>query len=212
MRRRRDIGENMDRSNKGILTVTNLICIGASTGGPGAIEKIVTALPECFPVPIVIVQHLPKTFTRLLAGRLNGKSKLIVKEAAQHERLQAGVVYIAPGGKHLTVVKEDDDFTVQLTDCRGSEAICPSFDKLLFSLAEISGIQPFIFILTGMGSDGKKGLIAVKKKLACYAAAESRQSAVVYGMPGQAVATGLVDEELTLSEIKKKIIYLKLKP
>jgi two-component system, chemotaxis family, protein-glutamate methylesterase/glutaminase len=177
-----------------------LIAIGSSTGGPPAIQTILRELPSGFDVPLVIAQHMPRTFTALFAERLNQHTSLHVKEAAQGEILKPGFVYIAPGGAHLLIHRNANSFGVEIRSKEDGIRYQPSADLLFESVAHAAGAQTIATVLTGMGDDGCKGLTHVKSNQG-ITIAESERTAVIFGMPQQAIRAGVVDHILPLSEI-----------
>ncbi len=181
----------------------HIIAIGASTGGTEATFKILKNLGNDLP-GIVVVQHMPPIFTRLYAERLNNACAMEVKEAKNGDELKPGMVMIAPGGFHLSVERQGSGFYVK---CRNGEKIsghCPSVDNMFSSIAKIRGIKSLGIILTGMGGDGAKGLLEMKKAGA-YTIGQNRQTCVVYGMPAVAFEIGAVDIQLPLGSMPKRI-------
>jgi two-component system, chemotaxis family, protein-glutamate methylesterase/glutaminase len=177
-----------------------LLVIGSSTGGPKALQDILPSLPANLPVPCLIVQHMPSTFTKPFADRLDGLCQVHVKEAEQGEPLKAGTVYIAPGGIHLTYGPRGAKGCIELNPEPLASLHRPSVDVLFLSVAELFRGQVLAGILTGMGADGAKGMEQLKLRGA-YTFAESEESCVVYGMPRAAVERGCVDVVAPLSEI-----------
>ncbi|MBI1751345.1 MAG: chemotaxis response regulator protein-glutamate methylesterase [Acidobacteria bacterium] len=177
-----------------------LLIIGSSTGGPKALQDILPALPASLPVPCLIVQHMPSTFTKPFAERLDGLCQVHVKEAEQGEHLKAGTVYIAPGGIHMTYGARGPKGCLELSPEPVSSLHRPSVDVLFLSVAELYRGQVLAGILTGMGADGAKGMEQLKRKGA-HTLAESEESCVVYGMPRAAVERGCVDAIAPVSEI-----------
>lgn len=177
-----------------------LLVIGSSTGGPKALQDILPALPADLPVPCLIVQHMPSTFTRPFADRLDGLCQVHVKEAEQGEPLKAGTVYIAPGGIHMLYGARGPKGCVELSPEPVSSLHRPSVDVLFQSVADQYRGPVLAAILTGMGADGAKGMEQLKRKGA-YTLAESEESCVVYGMPRAAVERGCVDVIAPLPDI-----------
>ena len=177
-----------------------LLVIGSSTGGPKALQDILPTLPANLPVPCLIVQHMPSTFTKPFADRLDGLCQVHVKEAEQGEPLKAGTVYIAPGGIHMTYGARGPKGCIELSAEPVSSLHRPSVDVLFLSVSELFRGQVLAGILTGMGSDGAKGMEQLKKKGA-HTLAESEESCVVYGMPRAAVEKGCVDLVAPLADI-----------
>ncbi|HJV49239.1 MAG TPA: chemotaxis response regulator protein-glutamate methylesterase [Geothrix sp.] len=177
-----------------------LLVLGSSTGGPKALQDILPTLPASLPVPCLIVQHMPSTFTKPFADRLNGLCQVHVKEAEQGEPLKAGTVYIAPGGIHMTYGARGPKGCVELSPEPMSSLHRPSVDVLFLSVAELFKGQVLATILTGMGADGAKGMDQLKRKGA-HTLAESEETCVVYGMPRAAVERGCVDVIAPLTDI-----------
>lgn len=183
-----------------------IVAIAASTGGPRALQYVLSQLPGDFPLPIVVVQHMPKDFTPSFAKRLDSVSQLTVIEAYDKAPLHAGMAAIAPGGAHL-IVKRDKDKRLfcGLSDIPPVLSVKPSANVLFMSLADEVGGKVLSVILTGMGRDGTDGATMLKKKGA-YVIAEAQESCVVYGMPRAAVEAGIVDETVPLTSISTAIL------
>jgi len=180
-----------------------IVLIAASTGGPLALKDILPKLRECFPIPILVVQHIPSYFTETLVYHLDIKSHLKIKIAEDCETITAGTVYLAPGGMHM---KLDAKNRIVLDDSPPINGLRPAADVLFESVAEsFSGSRVLVVILTGMGSDGKKGLASLKAKRDCFCLAQSENTCVVYGMPRSAVESGFVDKVLDLDKIFREI-------
>ncbi len=177
-----------------------ILAIGASTGGPVALQKMLTLLPANFPVPIVVIQHMPAAFTPTFAERLNQLSKLRVKQAEHDETLKAGTIYIAPGGMQMLLKKKSDNFTVVITKSKPGILFKPCVDITFQSLAISCRSDVMSIILTGMGSDGCKGAADLKQKGATVWA-QNEESCVVYGMPAAIVDAGLADEVLSIDDL-----------
>lgn len=186
--------------------ISKIILIGTSTGGPKALQQVLPCLPKDFPHPILVVQHMPKGFTKSLSERLNSLSEITVKEAENGEIIKKGVAYIAPGGYHLKVRVIGTSVAVYLDQDPLVNGHRPSVDAMFSSFTSID-IQEFIVVvLTGMGSDGKKGLIKLKESKNTIAIAESETSSIVFGMPRAAIETNLVDEVVNLDQVASTII------
>lgn len=182
-----------------------IAAIAASTGGPPALQAILTGLPASLSAGIVIAQHMPAGFTRSFAERLNKLSALVVREAAAGDRVEPGTVLIAPGGYHLLVTREQGGLMTELDARRPSDRYVPSADRLMVSVAEACGAAALGIVLTGMGNDGVEGVKAIKQQRgSCLA--ESEESAVVFGMPQEAIRSGAVDKILPLSKIAGEIM------
>jgi two-component system chemotaxis response regulator CheB len=165
-----------------------LVLMGASTGGTRAIEVLLTRLPADVP-PILIVQHMPPHFTRVFAQRLDSVCAMHVVEADDGQKLQRGTAYIARGDFHLQVVSQAGVLQTALTDGPPIHYQRPAVDALFGSAAQLKGVQIVALLLTGMGSDGASGMLALREAGA-VTIAESEQSCVVFGMPAEAIARG----------------------
>jgi len=181
-----------------------VLAIGASTGGPPALQHILTRLPRAFPVPIVIAQHMPKIFTQSFSQRLDAVSQLQVKEAEDGETLRAGIAYIAPGNTHMAVRRKGRSAFVQFTD--GTQYIYrPSVDLLMSTTAEAFERQSFGVILTGMGNDGLQGMKQMKAR-GGYIVAQDEETCVVFGMPRAVISANLADAVLPIDKISEEIM------
>ncbi|MRH42279.1 chemotaxis-specific protein-glutamate methyltransferase CheB [Aquibacillus halophilus] len=184
-----------------------IVAIGTSTGGPRALQQVLTNLPEDFPAPIVVVQHMPPGFTKSLSNRLNTLSKIKIKEAVDGELLLKGTAYIAPGGYHLRVKESGKSLTAHVSQDLPRNGHQPSVDVLFESLVKQQMFQTYAVIMTGMGSDGTKGAKALKEvKSDTVIVAESEKSAIVYGMPQAVIKTNLVDYIEELDNISSLLI------
>nr|WP_082686266.1 chemotaxis response regulator protein-glutamate methylesterase [Bacillus coahuilensis] len=183
-----------------------LICIGTSTGGPRALQEVLTNLPEAIQAPILVVQHMPAGFTKSLANRLNSLSEISVKEAEDGELLRNGVAYIAPGGYHMMVKQLSSSYCISLTNkIAPRNGHRPSVDVMFESVSELGEFEKMAVVMTGMGTDGAKGLIKLKEYGRVKAVAEAEETCIVYGMPKACVATNLVDERVPLQQISEII-------
>lgn len=181
-----------------------IVAIASSTGGPPALQAILTALPANLCAGIVIAQHMPPRFTRSFAERLNKLTSLVVSEAADGDRVAPGTALIAPGGHHLLVRKDAQGLVVELVPRKMSDQYVPSADRMMISVAEACGSAALGVVLTGMGRDGAEGALAIKNKHGkCLA--ESEESAVIFGMPQEAIRTGAVDKVLPLHKMAEEI-------
>ncbi len=185
-------------------TAPALLAIGASAGGPRALEKLLRTLPTHFPVPIVVVQHLSSEFMPGLAEWLDRCCKLPVRLAAEDEAPEPGVVHIAPGGFHLRV-SSGKHFV--LDSHIGHYRHCPAVDALMSSVAEVYGARGIGVILTGMGDDGAEGLLALRNA-GGRTIAEDESSCVVFGMPAAAIGRGAAEYILPLSSIGTALLSL----
>ncbi len=188
----------------GFSTTDKIIAIGASTGGTKAITDIVSTLPETTP-GVVIVQHMPPAFTRSFAKRLNSLSRLDVKEASTGDRIVRGTVLIAPGNKHLVIRRNGAMYYTEVKDGPMVNFVRPSVDVLFNSVAEQAGRNAVGVILTGMGEDGAKGLLEMKRKGA-FTIAQDEASSIVFGMPKKAIEIGAAERVASLEEIPRIIM------
>ena len=170
-----------------------LVVVGASTGGPAAVEKILHPIPSTFPCPILIVQHMPPGFTRLFAERLDRVCKLTIREAETGLRLEPGHAYICPGGFHSIL---DNAGHIAAIAADPEDRYVPSVDRTMTSAAHIHGNAVLGILLTGMGDDGKQGMAAIDERRG-LTVAESEETALVYGMPERAVSAGVVESGAT---------------
>jgi len=181
------------------------VVIGVSTGGPPAVQKVLSALPADFPSSIVIAQHMPQAFTGPFAKRLDGLCKISVKEAETGDRLKAGCAFIAPGGRHLVLKQKVSRVELEITTEPASALYKPSANVLIGSAAEAVGRRALGVILTGMGNDGMEGIRALKEK-GGRALAQSDATCVVYGMPKAIVDAGLSDEIVDIDDMAQAIM------
>ncbi len=186
---------------------SEIVTIGISTGGPNALARMMPMLPGDLGVPIVIVQHMPPVFTKSLANSLNAKCALTVKEAQDGEALQANVAYIAPGGKQMKLVASTDGTNrlIRITNDPPENSCRPSADYLFRSVADYYVGRTTAVIMTGMGSDGTKGLHILKQKGALIIG-QNEESCVVYGMPKAPAELGLTDVVTPLDKIAAEIV------
>lgn len=183
-----------------------LLAIGTSTGGPVALQKVLTNLPNRFSVPIIIVQHMPAAFTPAFASRLNSLCDVQVKEAANGEPLRAGVAYLAPGGKQMLIEGRAGQAVIKVMD-DDSERVTykPSVDLSFGSAAKVYGGDVLAIILTGMGVDGREGCRMLKQRGA-KVWAQDEQSCVVYGMPQAVTASGISEKSIALDDMGPSIL------
>lgn len=183
------------------------VAIGSSTGGPAALKIILTRLPSDFPAGIVISQHMPRGFTASFAERLNGMSKVHIKEAGDGDEVEPGKVLICPGGFHMYFRKKGRRIITSLKEPKSSDKYIPSVDTMMTSIADLFGHRSMGVVLTGMGSDGKNGMLEIKKK-GGYTIVESEDTAVVFGMPSEVIKAGAAERILPISEIPDEMIKL----
>ncbi|MBF0464920.1 MAG: chemotaxis response regulator protein-glutamate methylesterase [Nitrospirae bacterium] len=181
-----------------------MVAIGTSTGGPKALQSIVPFFPKNFSVPVIISQHMPANFTGPFAERLCQLSQLPVKEAKHGEKIENGIVYIAPGSGHMSITKKGFDKFISIGDDPGY-IYKPSVDVMMLTTNSVMPGACLGVILTGMGNDGFKGMRAIKES-GGRTIAQDEESCVVFGMPKFVVEAGLADKVVTLSEIAGEII------
>jgi two-component system chemotaxis response regulator CheB len=196
--------EKIPASNFLVQTTHKVIAIGASTGGTKAIEAVLANLPATIP-GIVIVQHMPEHFTTSFAQRLNEICPMEVREAKNQDRVVPGVALIAPGNQHMVLTRSGGTYLVRIKDGPRVHYQRPSVDVLFHSVAKTAARNAVGVVLTGMGADGAKGMLAMKENGA-YTMAQDEATCVVYGMPKEAVKLGATDEVVPLSAISSTII------
>ncbi len=187
-------------------TKYSILALGASTGGPPAVEHILSSLPKDFPVPVVIAQHMPRLFTKSFAQRLNNASQIEVKEAEEGERLKSGTAFIAPGDYHMSIKRKGTEVSVEFSN-NPKYIYRPSVDLLFGSTAHVYGEGTLSVILTGMGNDGLAGVREIKTKKG-YVIAQNEETCVVYGMPRAVVNANLADAVLPIDKIPEEIIKI----
>ncbi len=186
----------------------SLVVIGCSTGGPPALASILSSLPGDFPLPILVVQHMPRRFTTELARRLNGLSELAVKEAADGDVIRPGRVLVARAGEQMHVVQTGDGTRIVRLDRRPPDTVhMPSVDVTMSDAAAVYGAGTLAVLLTGMGADGADGMRLVKDA-GGITIAESQRTAIVWGMPKAAIEQGCVDHVLDLSAVAESLCAL----
>ncbi|MCL6456759.1 MAG: chemotaxis protein CheB [Gorillibacterium sp.] len=207
------IGTKPTPSNKSsptsALPFQHVVVIGTSTGGPRALQKVLLALSKGFSAPVLIVQHMPPKFTRSLAERLDSMAEIKIVEAVDGMKVEKGVAYIAPGGFHMTM-ERDKTYGYQIKvsggDLRSGHR--PSVDVLFESMVPLNELKRHVVLMTGMGSDGAKGMQALVNAGAVTAIAEAEETCVVYGMPRAAVLLQCVTHMLPLHDIPVKLMQL----
>jgi two-component system chemotaxis response regulator CheB len=183
----------------------DIIAIGSSTGGPDALTRVLRGLPTELPVPIVITQHMPPVFTKMFAERLDRSTPLTVVEAGEGMELVAGTAYIAPGDKHLILIRRGAATVTQLSGAPPENSCRPAVDVMFRSVAALYGASAYAAVLTGMGQDGRGGA-KVLRDAGADVLAQDEPSSVVWGMPGAVVGAGLADEVLPLDKIAACLI------
>ena len=184
----------------------DVLAIGVSTGGPNALATITPMIPPDFPVPILVVQHMPPMFTYTLAVRLDFSSAIKVVEAEEGRILEKSVMYIAPGGRHMIVKKGSmNNKIINLIDTPPVNSCRPSADVLFQSVAQVYGKRSITLIMTGMGSDGTDG-VAVVRECGGISVVQDQKSSLIWGMPGAVVAANQADFVVPLEEIVPTIL------
>ncbi len=181
------------------------VVIGASTGGPPALHHFFSTFSSAPPLSFAVAQHMPPGFTRSFADRLNDHSVFTVTEAVNGDIMQAGHVYICPGGRNLVLRRVANDVKIQIMTPPEKQLYTPSVDVLFKSAATAYGPEVLGLVLTGMGNDGAAGTKAIKESGGSVIA-EAEESCVVYGMPKEAVATGCVSQVIPLNELRDEIL------
>jgi two-component system chemotaxis response regulator CheB len=199
--------ETFQRSALNTSDNIQVVAIGSSTGGPAALKIILSRLPGNFPAGIVISQHMPKGFTASFAERLNAISKVYVKEAADDDELEKGKVLICPGGFHMSFKKKAGRIVTVIKEPKSTDKYIPSVDVMMSSVADIFGPKTVGVVLTGMGNDGRAGMLEIKKR-GGYTIAESEDTAVVFGMPAEVIKADAAAMVLPISRIPVEIIKL----
>lgn len=181
-----------------------IVCIGVSTGGTESLRDVLEVLPRRAPA-ILIVQHMPQGFTAAFAKRLDGLCEINVKEAEDGDTVTPGCVYIAPGGRHMLLQRSGQRYYIAIKDGPAVSRHRPSADVLFRSAAQYAGSNALGIIMTGMGDDGAKGLLEMRR-LGAATRAQDEESCVVFGMPKEAIARGAVEKVVSLAQIPREIM------
>ncbi|MDB5052069.1 MAG: chemotaxis protein CheY [Bacilli bacterium] len=185
----------------------HIVAVGTSTGGPRALQQLLSGIPEAFPAPIVIVQHMPPNFTKSLAQRLDTISNINVVEAEDGLPLEASTAYLAPGGFHMRVYKDGTkNYCLRTSKEDPRSGHRPSVDILFESLVPFTELKRHVILMTGMGSDGAKGMLALKNAGAMSTIAESEETCVVFGMPRAAIELQCVKYILPQQKIAEQLV------
>ncbi len=185
-----------------------IVAIGASTGGPKALQDVIPYLPATFPAVVLVAQHMPEGFTRTFAERLNSISHIPVHEAKEGDLLRPGRVLIAPGGRHLSVKRGKGTFPVVHISREPVDApYRPSVDVMMRSVSEVYQERALAVMMTGMGHDGRDGMQKIKQRKG-RTLAQDRKSCVVFGMPGAVMEVGIVDQVVPLSHLAQTIVQV----
>jgi len=198
------VPRNPLKTAPGYSSTEMVVAIGASTGGVEALTELLAALPPVSPA-ILVTQHMPASFTRTFAKRLNGMCAISVSEAADGVRLLPGHVYLAPGDRHLALGRSGANYTCRIGGQERVSGHCPSVDVLFHSMAKCAGANGIGIILTGMGKDGGQGLLAMRQAGA-RTLGQDEATSVVYGMPRVAQDMGAVEVQLPLNRIAKTML------
>jgi two-component system chemotaxis response regulator CheB len=182
-----------------------IVAVGVSTGGPNALADLLPALPGDFPVPVVIVQHMPPIFTRLLAERLEAKSQITVEEGAPGQPVQAGHAFLAPGNYHMIVQREEGSVRIQTNQEPPENSCRPAVDVLFRSVADTYGGGVLGVVMTGMGQDGLRGSERIREA-GGQVFVQDEETSVVWGMPGFVANAGLADKVLPLQQLGSEIV------
>jgi two-component system chemotaxis response regulator CheB len=196
--------------SQAITTRPKVLVIGASTGGPAALDVVLSALPGDFPLPVMVVQHMPELFTSLFSERLNGHCKLRAREAAEGDAAEAGTIYVARGNWHMEARPASHGSsmaTLHLTQGPLENHCRPAVDVLFRTVAAVYGSAVLAVVLTGMGSDGMLGSKVIRDAGGAVIA-QDEASSIVWGMPGAVTHAGLAQRVLTLDAIAPEIIRL----
>ena len=206
------VSRAMPRSTTGAVTTSveriqvpdaSIVVIGSSTGGPGALQILLSQLPANFPAPILLVQHMPNTFTSVFAERLNKNCQIEVRQANNGDRLRPGLALLAPGGMQMIIDPRQKD-RVSVLEGDTSLTYKPSVDVTYASIARFYGRKALALILTGMGADGAEGARLLKREGATIWA-QSKESCTIYGMPAAIVSAGLADEVLDINDLGRAL-------
>ena len=182
----------------------DVMAVGTSTGGPNALHEFLVEFPATFPIPIVIVQHMPAMFTKLLAERLNQNAALEVHEAKHGDEIRAGGVWIAPGGYHMVIKRSGTHILVETNEEPPENSCRPAVDVLFRSVNQVYGARTLAVVLTGMGQDGLLGCEQVHQS-GGHIIIQDEDSSVVWGMPGAVAKANYAHEELPLNEIPGRV-------
>ena len=183
----------------------DVVAIGISTGGPNALAALLPQLPANFPAPILIVQHMPPIFTRLLAERLAAQSLLSIAEGVEGGILRPGQVWLAPGGLHMALERQGTQVRLRLNQNPPENSCRPAVDVLFRSVAEVYRANALAVVMTGMGNDGLKGCEAIRRA-GGQILAQDESSSVVWGMPGFVAKAGLADGQIALPQLAGEIL------
>ena len=196
------------KKNHGVGKGNNrIVALACSTGGPKSLQSVIPKLPKNLNAPMVLVQHMPAGFTKSMADRLNDISEIEVVEAKDGDKLQQGVIYIAPGGRHMEVKKQTDGtHKIVLNDMPAIGGLRPCANITYDSLSNCGYDEVVCVVLTGMGADGTNGIVSLEQHKPVHVIAQDEASSVVYGMPKAIYEAGAVDEVVALDDVAQSII------
>lgn len=192
------------RRRKSMTPQIEILAIGTSTGGPKALAELIPRLPSGFPVPVVVVQHMPPLFTRLLAERLDSQSQVRVNEGEAGCALEPGQVWIAPGNHHMTVTRKGTRPVLDLNQGAPENSCRPAVDVLFRSVAHVYGPNALAVVMTGMGADGARGAAEIHEA-GGEVFVQDEATSVVWGMPGAVASAGLADKICPLQKISEEV-------
>ena len=183
-----------------------LVALACSTGGPKALQSVIPKLPKNLDAPMVLVQHMPAGFTKSMAERLNETSAIFVKEAQEGDKLEKGKVYVAPGGKHMEVVRAaDGSHKIKLNDMPAIGGLRPCANITYDSLSKSGFDEVVCVVLTGMGADGTNGILSLGQHKPIHVISQTADTCVVYGMPKAIAESGVCDEVVPLEKVAETI-------
>ncbi|MDF1535590.1 MAG: chemotaxis-specific protein-glutamate methyltransferase CheB [bacterium] len=182
-----------------------ILVIGASTGGPSAVQRVISELPADYPLPVIVVQHMPPVFTRQFAMRLDRNTALDGKEAEDGDKLSPGTVLVVPGGHHLVITGRDGK--IKIVERQEGDRFVPSVDRTMTSAAETFRDRTIGVLLTGMGNDGAEGMLRISEA-GGFTLAESEESSVVFGMPRAAIQNNAAQDVLHIESVGSRILEL----
>ncbi len=186
---------------------SKIVAIASSTGGPKALQHVIPKLPAELNAPVLVVQHMPKGFTASLAERLNEISSISVKEAAEGDELQKGMVYIAMGGQHMNVVRSAAGrYLIHYTDEPAREGVKPCANYMYESLMDSPYDSVVCVVMTGMGADGTEGIRNLKSKKKVHVISQNQETCTVYGMPKSIERANLSDQQVALDQLAQEVI------
>ena len=183
-----------------------IVAIASSTGGPKALQQVISRLPGSLRAAVLIVQHMPGGFTQSLADRLNSLSEMAVSEANEGDVVREGHVYVSKGGKHMNVIMKAGQPVIHYSDEPAREGVKPCANYMYESLADSMYDEIVCVVMTGMGADGTQGIVNLQKKKKIHVISQSEETCAVYGMPKSVETAGLSDQVVPLDQIAQEII------